>query len=78
MELRPQEDDPKEQRQNADAMSSGLHVLAKRKLRLERLRGQVRLGGRSFYSGNEVSAAKQRNSVERFLAGTFCLRALQM
>ena len=41
MELRPQEDDPKEQRQNADAVSLGLHVLTKTKLRLEWLLGQV-------------------------------------
>ncbi len=41
MELRPEEDDPEEQRQNADASSLGLHVLTKTKLRPERLRGQV-------------------------------------
>ena len=48
VELRPEEDDPEEQRQNADAMSSGLHVLTKTKLRLEWLQGQVRAGGRGF------------------------------
>jgi len=41
VELRPQEDNPEEQRQNADALSLGLHVLTKTKLRLEWLRGQV-------------------------------------
>ena len=41
MELRPEEDDPEEQRQNADAMSLGLHVLIKTKHRPEWLQGQV-------------------------------------
>lgn len=40
MELRPQEDDPEEQRQNADAVRLGLHVLTKTELRQEWLRGQ--------------------------------------
>ncbi len=41
MELRPQEDDPEEQCQDADALSLGLHVLTKTKLRPEWLQGQV-------------------------------------
>jgi hypothetical protein len=41
VELRSQEDDPEEQRQNADTLSLGLHVLTKTKLRPEWLRGQV-------------------------------------
>ena len=41
VELRPNEDDPEEQRQNADALSLGLHVLTKTELRPEWLRGQV-------------------------------------
>ena len=40
MELRPKEDNPDEQRQNADALSLGLHVLTKTELRQEWLRGQ--------------------------------------
>ena len=40
VELRPQEDDPEEQRQNADAARLGLHVLTKTELRQEWLRGQ--------------------------------------
>jgi hypothetical protein len=40
VELRAEEDDPEEQCQNADAVSLGLHVLTKTKLRQERLRGQ--------------------------------------
>jgi hypothetical protein len=40
VELRPKEDDPEEQRQNADAVRLGLHVLTKTKLRQEWLRGQ--------------------------------------
>lgn len=41
MELRAQEDDPEEQRQNADMLSLGLHVLTKTKLRPEWLQGQA-------------------------------------
>jgi hypothetical protein len=41
VELRPKEDNPEEQRQNADALSLGLHVLTKTKLKPERLLGQV-------------------------------------
>jgi hypothetical protein len=41
VELRPKEDKPEEQRQNADAARLGLHVLTKTKLRQEWLRGQV-------------------------------------
>ena len=33
VELRAEEDDPEEQRQNADALRLGLHVLTKTKLR---------------------------------------------
>jgi len=40
VELRPKEDDPEEQCQNADALSLGLHVLTKTKLRPEWLQGQ--------------------------------------
>ncbi len=40
MELRPKKDNPEEQRQNADAVRLGLHVLTKTKLRQEWLRGQ--------------------------------------
>jgi FrmR/RcnR family transcriptional regulator, repressor of frmRAB operon len=42
MELRPEEDDPEEQCQNADALSLGLHVVTKTKLRGEWLWGQAR------------------------------------
>jgi len=41
VELRPEEDNSEEQRQNANSLSLGLHVLTKTKLRLEWLRGQV-------------------------------------
>ncbi len=40
VELRPKEEDPEEQRQNADAVRLGLHVLTKTKLKQEWLRGQ--------------------------------------
>jgi hypothetical protein len=40
VELRPKEDKPEEQRQNADAVRLGLHVLTKTKLRQEWLWGQ--------------------------------------
>jgi hypothetical protein len=46
MELRPNEDNPEEQRQNADMLSLGLHVLTKTKLSLEWLQGQVTLLGK--------------------------------
>jgi hypothetical protein len=42
VELRPEEDDPEEQGQKADAVSLGLHVMTKTKLRWERLWGQGR------------------------------------
>jgi hypothetical protein len=41
MELRPQENDREEHRQDADALSSGLHWITKTKLRREWLRGQA-------------------------------------
>lgn len=43
MELRTQEDNPEEQRRNADALRVGLHVLSKTKLRREWLQGQAQL-----------------------------------
>ena len=42
MELRPQENNPEQQRQDTDTLCSAVHVLTKTKLRLEWLRGQVR------------------------------------
>ncbi len=40
VELRPKEDNPEEQRQNADTVRLGLHVLTKTKLRPHWLQGQ--------------------------------------
>jgi hypothetical protein len=42
MELHPEEDDRKEQRQYADSLRLGLHVINKTKLRPEWLQGQAR------------------------------------
>jgi len=44
VKLRPKEDDPEEQRQNADEVRLGSHVLTKTKLRPEWLQGQVNGG----------------------------------
>ena len=41
VELCPKEDNTEEQRQNADTMGLGLHVLSKTELRPEWLQGQV-------------------------------------
>jgi hypothetical protein len=48
VELRPKENDPEEQRQNANVLSLGLHVLTKTKLRPEWLGGQGSLSFLSF------------------------------
>ena len=67
MELRSKEHDPEEHRQNADALSSGLHVITKTKLRPDWLQGQVRLG-KGFQLGTGVEEARRRNMLARFLA----------
>ena len=61
VELRPKEEYPEEQRQNADAVRLGLHVLTKTKLRQEWLRGQevhLRSGGVLLATNLFVRASK--------------------
>ena len=57
MELRPEEDDPEEQRQNADALCSAVHVLTKTKLRLEWACGQGMDIAWSFLDSNQLSTS---------------------
>ena len=45
MELRPEEDNPQQQRHYADTISLATHVLIKTELMLDWLQGQGRRGG---------------------------------